>query len=231
MIKTADQDWLTIKVLTSSGKADEVCTLLEELGAMAVTYEDAADSPILEPLPGERRLWPQTVVTGLWEQGRDGTSLLLALRTRLGDNIPISEVKVQDQNWVRAWMDQFKPIACGNRLWICPNWLEVKDPQAVVVMLDPGLAFGSGSHPTTWLCLNALDSMDLTGLRVLDFGCGSGILGIAALKLGAQSCTGVDIDPQALQASRSNAERNHIERSKLKLRSDSTSLNDLHFAN
>ena len=117
---------------------------------------------------------------------------------------------LEDKNWIRAWMDQFKPLKFGEHLWICPSWLEVKEENAVVVSLDPGLAFGTGTHPTTALCLGYLDSLDLQGKQVLDYGCGSGILAIAALKLGAKNALGVDIDEQALQASRENAERNNV---------------------
>lgn len=134
-----------------------------------------------------------------------------ALRAVLGDHLPIAAVQLEDKNWVRAWMDQFKPIKCGNRLWICPSWLKVDDPNAVVVKLDPGLAFGTGTHPTTWLCLNFLDSLDLKGKTVVDYGCGSGILGIAALKLGAVKASGVDIDDQAILASNENASRNEVQ--------------------
>src|SRR5574344_2870525 len=119
-------------------------------------------------------------------------------------------LQLLDKDWVREWMDQFHPLKCGTKLWICPSWCPVPDSEAVNVMLDPGLAFGTGTHPTTSLCLQWLDSLDLTGKTVIDFGCGSGILAIAALKLGAAKAIGIDIDPQAIQASRDNAERNGV---------------------
>ena len=203
-------DWLQSKLRTTNQSADVIAELLEQLGAMAVSYTDAEDSPILEPKPGERRLWPNTEVTGLLAQGTDPKPILDKLKAILGDHIPMAATALEDKNWIRAWMDQFKPLKFGEHLWICPSWLEVKEENAVVVSLDPGLAFGTGTHPTTALCLGYLDSLDLQGKQVLDYGCGSGILAIAALKLGAKNALGVDIDEQALQASRENAERNNV---------------------
>ena len=203
-------DWLQIKLRTTNQSADVIAELLEQLGALAVSYTDAEDSPILEPKPGERRLWPNTEVTGLLAQGTDPKPILDKLKAILGDHIPMAATALEDKNWIRAWMDQFKPLKFGEHLWICPSWLEVKEENAVVVSLDPGLAFGTGTHPTTALCLGYLDSLDLQGKQVLDYGCGSGILAIAALKLGAKNALGVDIDEQALQASRENAERNNV---------------------
>ena len=203
-------DWLQIKLRTTNQSADVIAELLEQLGAMAVSYTDAEDSPILEPKLGERRLWPNTEVTGLLAQGTDPKPILDKLKAILGDHIPMAATALEDKNWIRAWMDQFKPLKFGEHLWICPSWLEVKEENAVVVSLDPGLAFGTGTHPTTALCLGYLDSLDLQGKQVLDYGCGSGILAIAALKLGAKNALGVDIDEQALQASRENAERNNV---------------------
>ncbi|MCI5576552.1 MAG: 50S ribosomal protein L11 methyltransferase [Succinivibrio sp.] len=204
-------DWIQIKLRTTNQSADTIAELLEQLGALAVSYTDAEDSPILEPKPGERRLWPNTEVTGLLEQGTDPKPILAVLKQLLGDHIPMVATSLEDKNWIRAWMDQFKPLKFGQHLWICPSWLNVDEKDSVVVMLDPGLAFGTGTHPTTSLCLSYLDSLDLKDKDVLDYGCGSGILAIAALKLGAKSATGVDIDEQALIASKENAKRNGVE--------------------
>ncbi len=204
-------DWIQIKLRTTNQSADTIAELLEQLGALAVSYTDAEDSPILEPKPGERRLWPNTEVTGLLEQGTDPKPILAVLKQLLGDHIPMVATTLEDKNWIRAWMDQFKPLKFGQHLWICPSWLSVDEKDSVVVMLDPGLAFGTGTHPTTSLCLSYLDSLDLKDKDVLDYGCGSGILAIAALKLGAKSATGVDIDEQALIASKENAHRNGVE--------------------
>ena len=204
-------DWIQIKLRTTNQSADTIAELLEQLGALAVSYTDAEDSPILEPKPGERRLWPNTEVTGLLEQGTDPKPILAVLKQLLGDHIPMVATTLEDKNWIRAWMDQFKPLKFGQHLWICPSWLSVDEKDSVVVMLDPGLAFGTETHPTTSLCLSYLDSLDLKDKDVLDYGCGSGILAIAALKLGAKSATGVDIDEQALIASKENAKRNGVE--------------------
>ena len=204
-------DWIQIKLRTTNQSAATIAELLEQLGALAVSYTDAEDSPILEPKPGERRLWPNTEVTGLLEQGTDPKPILAVLKQLLGDHIPMVATTLEDKNWIRAWMDQFKPLKFGQHLWICPSWLSVDEKDSVVVMLDPGLAFGTGTHPTTSLCLSYLDSLDLKDKDVLDYGCGSGILAIAALKLGAKSATGVDIDEQALIASKENAKRNGVE--------------------
>lgn len=205
-----DTDWIQIKMRTGSKLADTAANLLEQLGAIAVSYTDAEDSPILEPKPGERRLWPATEVTGLLPQGTDPQPILDTLKAILGDHLPMMSTRLEDKNWIRAWMDQFKPLKFGRHLWICPSWLKVEEKNAIVVMLDPGLAFGTGTHPTTSLCLSFLDSLDFKNKKVLDYGCGSGILAIAALKLGAQCATGIDIDEQAIEASKENAVRNNV---------------------
>ncbi|MBQ2381715.1 MAG: 50S ribosomal protein L11 methyltransferase [Succinivibrio sp.] len=207
---TQNNDWIQIKIRTTNSFSDAVAELLEQLGALAVSYTDAEDSPILEPKPGERRLWPNTEVTGLLDKGTDPEPILAKLKAILGDHIPMAATHLEDKNWIRAWMDQFKPLKFGSHLWICPSWLKVEEENSVVVMLDPGLAFGTGTHPTTALCLGYLDSLDLKNKLVLDYGCGSGILAIAALKLGAKKAMGVDIDEQALQASLENAKRNDV---------------------
>lgn len=203
-------EWIEIKLRCSSKTADTIADMLEQLGSLAVTYQDAEDSPILEPRPGERRLWPNTEVTGLFAVGTDPKPIVQTLQQILGDNFPMAVVNLEDKDWIRAWMDQFKPMRFGRRLWICPSWHRVPDPEAVTVMLDPGLAFGTGTHPTTALCLEWLDGLDLQGKTVLDYGCGSGILAAAALKLGAGAAFGVDIDPQAIIASEENAKRNEV---------------------
>lgn len=207
-----NKNWQQVSLITNSEKADEISDMLTLLGAVAVTYMDAQDDPILEPLPGEYRLWPNTQVIGLFEKGTDTAPIVSYLQHAYGDNFPIAAHELEDQDWIRAWMDNFKPIKCGRKLWICPTWCKVPVEDAIAVMLDPGLAFGTGTHPTTFLCLEFLDSMQeqLQGKDIVDYGCGSGILAIAALKLGAKQAFGVDIDPQALIASRDNAQRNNV---------------------
>jgi ribosomal protein L11 methyltransferase len=185
---------------------------MEAADAVSITWQDAEDDPILEPKPGEMRLWANLVVTALYEQDTNLDALLLNLETHKTawqiESIVLETV--EDQAWERAWMDSYQPMCFGKRLWIYPSWFEIPEDDTVKLLLDPGLAFGTGTHPTTALCLEWLDSADLNGKTVLDYGCGSGILAIAALKLGAQSAIGTDIDPQALQATHDNAERNRI---------------------
>lgn len=206
-----NQAWKEVSVICEGSKADELSEIMFGLGAVSVTFQDAKDDPVLEPLPGEQRVWPNTQVVGLFEQGYDTDPVVSYLQHVYGDHYPIAAHDLEDRDWVRAWMKNFKPIKCGSRLWICPSWCQVEDPDAITVMLDPGLAFGTGTHPTTFLCLGFLDSLqELESKEVLDYGCGSGILAIAALKLGARKAYGVDIDPQALIASKDNAERNQV---------------------
>jgi ribosomal protein L11 methyltransferase len=205
--------WHQITLTTSRDQAENLEDILLELGAVSVTLQDAADVPVLEPLPGETPLWPEVDVVGLFEGEADTDQVSLALGAR---GIHGGRwVVVEDQDWERAWMDQFQPLRFGERLWIVPSWIEAPEAQAVNILLDPGLAFGTGTHPTTALCLEWLDGADLADKTVLDYGCGSGILAIAALKLGAASAWGIDIDPQALTATRDNAARNGIEAGRL----------------
>jgi len=193
---------------------DALDTALAEIGALSITYVDRADDePVLEPKPGEMRLWRDTLVRALFDQSSEPLLNLKKLNEALGAHVADSaRVRgVADQAWERAWLDDWKPMRFGRRLWVCPTTAQPPDAaEAVVVWLDPGLAFGTGSHPTTALCLRVLDSLQLAGRTVLDFGCGSGILGIAALKLGAARVVAADIDPQALTAARDNAARNGV---------------------
>ena len=193
-----------------------------EMGSDAVSMEDAADQPLYEPDPGTTPLWSQTTVTGLFDSGRDIEQLCADIRDawhqQTQQALPEIDVTlVEDKDWERAWMDDFQPLKFGERLWIVPSWHDAPDPDAANLMLDPGLAFGTGTHPTTALCLEWLDGQDPHGKQVIDYGCGSGILGLAALLLGADHVIGVDTDPQALEASRENARRNGVEDSKLDL--------------
>jgi ribosomal protein L11 methyltransferase len=187
-------------------------TLLE-LGASSVTFVDRGDEPVLEPLPGEIKLWSDTLVRALFDQSSEPACNLDRLATVLGPHITrTARVRaVADQEWERICLSDWKSMRFGRRLWVCPHDAPApQEPDAVVVRLDPGLAFGTGSHPTTALCLQILDSLPVAGRSVIDYGCGSGILGIAALKLGAAHVTAVDLDPQALLATRDNAIRNAV---------------------
>src|SRR6195256_2661284 len=181
---------------------------LLEVGACSITFLDRGDEPVLEPKPGEIRLWSDTLVRALFQESSDAALNLNRLAGTLGPHVTqTARVRaVKDQVWERAWLTGWKSLRFGRRLWVCPRAAEAPpDPAAVIVRLDPGLAFGTGTHPTTALCLQILDSMDLEGRTVIDYGCGSGILGIAALQLGASHVTAVDLDPQALIATRDNA--------------------------
>lgn len=202
--------WIQLRINTQAKWAEALGEQLSDLGAQAVTFVDAKDTPWYEPRPGEVQLWPDTQVVGLFDANEEMQSILKQVEARLPENTLIKLDPLEDKDWEREWMDNFHPVRFGKRLWICPSWRDVPDPDAVNVMLDPGLAFGTGTHPTTALCLRWLDGLNLTKSTVVDFGCGSGILGIAALKLGAKRVIGIDIDPQAIQASEENARRNHV---------------------
>ena len=186
--------------------------LLMESGALAVTLQDPGGEPVLEPAPGDSPLWPTLILCALFPDDMDLSALRRQAALTLGETNMASwrQEILQDQVWERVWMDDFTPMQFGRRLWICPSTHEVDARGAVVVHLDPGLAFGTGTHPTTALCLRWLDGQELRGQSVIDLGCGSGVLAIAALLLGADRCIGIDNDPQALTASRDNAIRNGV---------------------
>ncbi|SDW06224.1 50S ribosomal protein L11 methyltransferase [Marinobacter mobilis] len=214
--------WIQLQIPADPETADQLEDLLMEMGADAVSMEDAADQPLYEPDPGTTPLWHQTRVTGLFDSERNIDQLLNAIQDAWHQQTQqtLAEIEVtlvEDKDWERAWMDDFKPLKFGQRLWIVPSWHDAPDPDAANLMLDPGLAFGTGTHPTTALCLEWLDGQDVQDVQVIDYGCGSGILGLAALLLGARHVMGVDTDPQALEASRDNARRNGVEDSRLDL--------------
>lgn len=197
----------------ASLSSEAVEEALLEVGASSITFVDRGDEPVLEPKPGEVRLWSDTLVRALFQKSSDAAVNLGRLAMTLGPHVTqTARVRaVEDQVWERAWLTDWKSLRFGRRLWVCPRDADAPaDPQAVVVRLDPGLAFGTGTHPTTALCLQILDSLDLKGRTLIDYGCGSGILGIAALKLGASHVTAVDLDPQALISTRDNAARNGV---------------------
>ena len=191
---------------------DRLEAVLMESGAQSITLTDAGDAPVLEPGPGETPLWPDTRVTALFSPDTDFAQVAIDIRRGLGlERTPAYSVEaLADRAWEREWMDRFGPMRFGRRLWIVPGEGPAPDPEAVIVRLDPGLAFGTGTHETTALCLEWLDTANLPGCSVFDFGCGSGILGIAALKLGAVSVDAMDIDLQAVTATRQNARRNGV---------------------
>ena len=204
-------DWQEWALETHSPLVESLEEWLFDHGALAVSLEDNANEPLLEPGPGETPLWQNVVLKALFAGDADLSSIKAVLpRTLLAENSKSEISRLEDREWTRVWMDDFAPIQMGPRLWVCPSWAVPPDEALVNVMLDPGLAFGTGTHATTAMCLGALDAAVSGGESVVDYGCGSGILAIAALKLGASKALGVDNDPQALAASRDNAARNQI---------------------
>ena len=203
--------WIQLRLDTHPEQVEQLEERMLASGAVAVTMEDNANQPVLEPAVGETPLWGQTRLTGLYPADTDMHAVLAhfpePLLAQCNQRIEILE----DKDWEREWMQHYQPMQFGKRLWVCPSWLEPPEPDAVNLLLDPGLAFGTGTHPTTALCLAELDSMRLEEQVVVDYGCGSGILAVAALKLGAIEALGVDNDPQALAASRDNAGRNGVD--------------------
>lgn len=211
--------WLELQLTIDAAEQPDAETTLEELGALSVTLMDAdAETPdeaaIFEPGVGETPLWKSLTLLALFEADRDRRGLVHLLHESLPELAPehIAFREVADQDWERVWMDRYQPMQFGRRLWIYPWNVEPSndDREHIIVRLDPGLAFGTGTHPTTALCLEWLDSFDLESKTLIDYGCGSGVLAIAALKLGAARALGIDNDPQALIATRDNAARNGV---------------------
>lgn len=204
--------WRQLAATVAQSLAEDVSDWFMARGALSVSLDDAGDQPLFEPPPGETPLWNLTRVTGLFEEDAVTEGFERLAREAFGDQmVEWSETMLDDQVWERAWMEHFQPMRFGKRLWICPSGFEPPEPLAVNILLDPGLAFGTGTHPTTALCLRWLDALSWNGETVLDFGCGSGILAVAALRLGASTAIGIDIDPQALTATRDNALKNGVE--------------------
>ncbi|NEX20389.1 50S ribosomal protein L11 methyltransferase [Thiorhodococcus mannitoliphagus] len=204
--------WLQLKFRVPRAHAESTEAALEAAGALSVTLLDAGDEPQLEPGPGETPLWSEILVSALFEADPASQALVERLAASLTTQTatPPTIERIEDQAWERVWLDDFKPTCFGKRLWVCPHGQPPEAKEAIVVWLDPGLAFGTGHHPTTAMCLAWLDGADLAGKKVLDFGCGSGILAIAALKLGAARAVAIDHDPQALEATGDNAAANAV---------------------
>jgi len=204
--------WLQFSLDVHGDQAEAVSIALDAAGAMSVSIIDAADQSLLEPAPGETPLWESSRIVGLFAPGTDVLTLQKTLQEQLV--MPALQLRVghlEDRDWSNTWRKNFRAMRFGQRLWVCPSGEEPGQPDAVIVQLDPGLAFGTGTHATTAMCLEWLDTHPPVGLSVMDYGCGSGILAIAAHKLGASRVIAVDIDPQALRATRENADRNGIE--------------------
>ncbi len=205
--------WLQLSLTTSKERAPLIEALFDNMGALSTTLTDAGDDPILEPGLGETPLWQATTVTALFEGERDPDELRCLVGQSLNADCSrqLEITPLETRAWERAWMADFHPMPFGRRLWVCPAGQRPAAGNAIALELDPGLAFGTGTHPTTALCLEWLDGTDLEDQTVLDFGCGSGILAIAALLLGARQAVATDHDPQALQATRDNARKNRVE--------------------
>jgi len=203
--------WLQIAINTTKNHAETVEDCLFAAGAHTVTLTDAADQPILEPGPDETPIWNTVILTGLFDAKDNQEALLDAISHCLNEIEFSCQTEIlEDQNWTRAWMEHFHAMQFGQRLWVCPLHIEPPQSDAINLRLDPGLAFGTGTHPTTSLCLRWLDQNIKDQNTLLDYGCGSGILAIAACMLGTQQADGVDIDPQALTATSDNAEVNQV---------------------
>lgn len=198
--------WLQIHLDVPAPESEAIEAILERAGAQAITLRDASDQPLFEPPPGTTPLWDHVIVTALLPAGQQVDPVLASIcaQTGLSKPPPYRQEILEDRIWEREWLKDFKPMRFGKRLWVCPHGSGVEDPEAIVLHLDPGLAFGTGTHPTTAMCLEWLESLPLEGCSVLDFGCGSGILALAALKLGAERVQAIDNDPQAITATRAN---------------------------
>lgn len=203
--------WLQLHILTTPERAPAVEKALQQHGALSVTLADNADQPIFEPELGETPLWNDTKATGLFEADIKTQAVLDAVLAACNEQEEACQWQIlEDKDWEREWMSHYHPIQCAENFWICPSWTPAPNPEAVNLKLDPGLAFGTGTHPTTFMCLQWIAQQQIQGKTVIDYGCGSGILGIAALLFDAKSVTGTDIDPQALLATKENVLRNSL---------------------
>ncbi len=205
--------WLQLSLTTSKEQAPLIEALFENMGALSITLGDAGDEPILEPGLNETPLWQSTQITALFEGDSDPDNLRSCINQSLNNDVScqLKIERLKDQAWERTWLADFHPMPFGQRLWVCPTGQRPKANNAIIMELDPGLAFGTGTHPTTALCLKWLDSIDLKHQTIIDFGCGSGILAVAALLLGAERAIATDHDPQARQATLDNAKKNHVD--------------------
>ncbi len=205
--------WHQISVITQENIAPKLADYFSDLGAVSVTYMDAEDEPVYEPAIGETKIWSNTQVIALYELDADPELIKSQVYKQFNHDDLHDWVyeAIADQEWERAWMEYYKPMKFADRLWVCPTDQEQVESGTVCLTLDPGLAFGTGTHPTTALCLEWLASHELSAKTVIDYGCGSGILAVASVLLGAKVAHAVDIDPQAITATESNALKNKVE--------------------
>jgi len=213
----SDQRWLQVVCYTSEDNAEAIENAMEETNALSITLQDKFDTPVLEPLPGEVRLWKDLIITALfdYDTNLDQLTKLLEKNTQSWNIDKFLIETIEDQDWERVWMKDFHPMKFGQNLWIYPSNYDIPEDDSTKILLDPGLAFGTGTHPTTALCLEWLDQNPPINQTVIDYGCGSGILALAAAKLGATKITATDIDPQALTATKDNMQRNEIANDKI----------------
>lgn len=202
--------WIQIKLYTTKDLVEEWSDILLETGACAITLHDKEKQAIFEPIPGDLPLWEQVQIIALYTDDVDVKLVTTQLQEQLGEKISLDIETIADQDWQNTWKADLKPMQFGNNLWICPSWCDIPDPNAINIILDPGMAFGTGTHPTTALCLEWIAENIRPDDTVIDFGCGSGILAIAAAKLGAREVHCVDCDHQALLSTIDNANKNDI---------------------
>lgn len=205
--------WHQLSVITDKNTASEISDFFSELGSVSITYMDAKDDPVYEPAIGETKIWDSTQVIALFEMNVEPEIIKTLLFSQFKD-LPLSswaEEIIEDQVWERVWMEHYHPMKFGKNLWVCPTGQEKKEEGFVCLTLDPGLAFGTGTHPTTALCLEWLASHDMSNKIVIDYGCGSGILAVTVALLGAKEVYAIDIDPQAIITTKANAEKNNIQ--------------------
>ena len=207
--------WLQLFVNAQREHVADIENALIDAGAVSVTLQEhilqgEQEKPILEPSLGETPLWDNAQLTGLFNASCDTQQISWLLEQKISPIPTLRWEQLEDKDWEREWMENYHPIQCADKLWICPSWKTPPDPTATNLLLDPGLAFGTGTHPTTFLCMQWLADQSFAAKTIIDYGCGSGILGIAALLLGATKVLGIDIDPQALVATHDNVERNNL---------------------
>ena len=208
--------WIQIKLSTTKENVKSWSDLLTSTGAVAITIHDKEQKTIIEPTPGELPLWEEIQIIGLYQDNVDIELIKAQLYKHLGKDLYLHTEMLQEEDWQDLWKKDLKPMKFGKNLWICPSWCEIPKPQEINIILDPGMAFGTGTHPTTALCLEWLTENIKEGTQGMYFGCASGILAIAAIKLGANFAYCIDCDPQALISTKDNVYKNSINNKQFK---------------